>query len=280
MGTATPVDDGWIVDGTWDYCSGAPYATHFLPSVFIPSPDGPPSVGTAVLPRDQWTMLDDWGNHNIGLTGTGSNSIKVDKQFVPEWAVVRRDPVSLDVSVPPPGYELHGRNPLYAGRLMSMLTAELGAWSVGVAWAMLDEYEQMLRTRKTMFPPKVLRYEHHDFQRNFGMALGYIETAEAALIRCGQLHLEFSKRGLNGGEPFSGEDDLRLWSRYQHVFRLASQAVDLLFRSGGTSAAHNNSRAQRYFRDFSMARTHAGQQIEFGAENAARAHFGLSSMTT
>jgi 3-hydroxy-9,10-secoandrosta-1,3,5(10)-triene-9,17-dione monooxygenase len=29
-GTATRVNGGWQVDGTWDYCSGATYATHAL----------------------------------------------------------------------------------------------------------------------------------------------------------------------------------------------------------------------------------------------------------
>jgi 3-hydroxy-9,10-secoandrosta-1,3,5(10)-triene-9,17-dione monooxygenase len=277
MGTATPVDDGWIVDGTWDYCSGAPYATHFLPSVLIPSPGGPPVIGTAVLPRAQWTMLDDWGGGLLGLAGSGSNSIKVDKQLIPSWAVVQRNPIALDVSTPPPGYELHG-NPLYAGRLLSLLVAELGAWSVGVAWAMLDEYEQMMRTRQTMFPPKVMRFEHHDYLRNYGLALGYIDAAEAVVTRAAQLHLEFSKRGVDGGESFSAEDDARLMSRYQHAFQLSWQAVDLLFRTGGTSAAMRDSHAQRYYRDFSMARTHIGQQLESAAEGLARCHFGLASM--
>ena len=29
-GTATPVECGYIVDGVWEYCSGIPYASHFI----------------------------------------------------------------------------------------------------------------------------------------------------------------------------------------------------------------------------------------------------------
>ena len=46
MGTLTPVDGGYIMNGTWDYCSGVPYATHFIGGCFIKregaSPHGNP----------------------------------------------------------------------------------------------------------------------------------------------------------------------------------------------------------------------------------------------
>ena len=29
-GTVTPVDGGWMLDGTWDYASGCTYATHMM----------------------------------------------------------------------------------------------------------------------------------------------------------------------------------------------------------------------------------------------------------
>src|SRR5690606_38033189 len=29
-GTATRMDGGWLLSGTWHYCSGAPYAGHFM----------------------------------------------------------------------------------------------------------------------------------------------------------------------------------------------------------------------------------------------------------
>lgn len=277
MGTAEKVDDGWLLNGVWDYCSGAPYGNFFLPNAILKGVEGPPQIVTAVVPREQWTMLDDWGDV-LGLRGTGSNSIKVENELLPDWAVVDQNLISVDMSRPLAGYELHG-NPQYAGRLASLVVSELSSWGVGVAKAMLDEYEEMMRTRMTGFPPpSIPRFEHHDYQRNAGLALGLIDAAEAIVLRNARDHVAYATRGVEGGEPFTVEEDLRLMLRYQQAFQMCGDAIDLLFRSGGTLATRDGSRSQRYFRDFSMARTHAGQQIEPSAQRVMQVRYGMPTI--
>ena len=67
-GTARPVDGGWIVNGTWPYASGVPYATHFMGTATILNADGtpvegsPPRAVVVVIPADRFTMLEDWGD--------------------------------------------------------------------------------------------------------------------------------------------------------------------------------------------------------------------------
>ncbi len=77
-GTATPVDGGWILDGTWDYASGCTYATHMMGVAL--DPDGQKQI--FVVPADQVRILDDWGGgRTLGLGGSGSNSVR-DRQGV------------------------------------------------------------------------------------------------------------------------------------------------------------------------------------------------------
>ena len=86
-GTAERVRGGYRVSGTWDYCSGITHATHFIATAMGPAPgtDGPPVPLACVLPRGDYTVLDDWGGGaTLGLQGTGSNSVRVDDAFVPE----------------------------------------------------------------------------------------------------------------------------------------------------------------------------------------------------
>jgi 3-hydroxy-9,10-secoandrosta-1,3,5(10)-triene-9,17-dione monooxygenase len=45
------VDGGYIVDGTWNYCSGIPYATHFVGNVVLKE-DDKPQIKIFVVPRD------------------------------------------------------------------------------------------------------------------------------------------------------------------------------------------------------------------------------------
>ena len=48
-GTVTPVDGGWVLDGTWDYASGCTYATHMMGVAL--DPDGQKQI--FVIPADQ-----------------------------------------------------------------------------------------------------------------------------------------------------------------------------------------------------------------------------------
>src|SRR5512144_3370268 len=61
VGMAQPDGDGYVVNGTWPYSSGAPWSTHYLAHTLLPpkEPDGPPGRLLFLLPRSQWTMLDD-----------------------------------------------------------------------------------------------------------------------------------------------------------------------------------------------------------------------------
>jgi 3-hydroxy-9,10-secoandrosta-1,3,5(10)-triene-9,17-dione monooxygenase len=271
LGTAVPVEGGWLVNGTWDYCSGAPYATHFMPVAFE-DPVNPASLVLGVIPREQWTMLDDWSDV-LGMRGSGSHSIEVKDALVPEHFVVRENLLNVDVSDGTPGYRLHG-NPMYAGRTLGFFYVEIVSIVVGTARAALDEFEQIIRTKKTYMPPFVLRYKHHEFQRPFGLALGLIDAAEATVIRAADQYLEYCRRGIEGGEPFTALEDMRLYTSLQHAFRQAWEATDTLFRASGSSAARDGQRMQRYFRDLAMSRTQFAAQYERAAEYLALAYFG------
>ena len=207
-GTATPTaDGGWLVKGKWGYASGAPYATHFLPTVLISGDTpGPPRAGIALIPRAQWTMLDDWGAI-LGMRGSGSNSIVVEGAQVPKSHVVELDMLNPDIANGTPGGRLHG-NPMYAGRCLSFFRAELDAILVGLGYAALDEYEHLTRTKNTLYPPIQPRYTHPDYQRYVGLALGMLDAAERLVLNSADVYMEYCRRGFEGGAPFSLEEDL------------------------------------------------------------------------
>jgi 3-hydroxy-9,10-secoandrosta-1,3,5(10)-triene-9,17-dione monooxygenase len=61
--------DGWELNGTVAYCSGAPYCTHYLGQAL--DTEGQPLV--FVAPRSAFEVLDDWGDL-IGLKGSSASS--------------------------------------------------------------------------------------------------------------------------------------------------------------------------------------------------------------
>jgi len=115
-GSAVKKGDGWDVDGSWDFCSGVPYATHFIGTT-IKSPIDPavgPELLLFLLPRLQWSMVDDWGDL-IGFRGSGSHSIRIEHAHAEPACVIPGRLHDIDVSKGTPGLRLHG-NPMYAGR--------------------------------------------------------------------------------------------------------------------------------------------------------------------
>jgi 3-hydroxy-9,10-secoandrosta-1,3,5(10)-triene-9,17-dione monooxygenase len=267
-------DGGWVIDGTWDYCSGAPYGNHFMPVCYVPGTerDGqPPELVYALVPASGWEMLDDWRGV-LGMRGSGSQSIRVSETWVPEHFVVHDNLLDVDVSNATVGYRLHG-NPMYAGRTLGFFHGELVAIAVGLGRAALDEYEHILRTRKTYVPPIVPRWQHHDFQRPFGMALGLVDAAESVVVRGAELYMEYCRRGVEGGEPFTVQEDYRLFTQAQHAMRMVWEAVETLFRTAGSTASKDGQPMQRYYRDLSMFRGHFSAQFENFAQMRTQAHF-------
>ena len=270
VGTAEPADGGYVVSGTWDYCSGIAHATHFMGNAMVAGTSDRIAV---VIPRGQVTVLDDWGGGaTLGMNASGSNSVRADAVFVPAHRTAPADWTHGDTQAP--GAALHG-SPLYCGRIYAVYHAGLVIPVIGAARAALAEYEQIITTRPTYFPPQVPRYTHPDYQRPFGHALALTDAAEAIVLRAGEEYMERARRWARGGAPFSREDDVRLYAMIQQAGQLAAHAVEIIFAAAGSSAAKRGTRLQRYYRDVAMYRGHIAAQDLTTAGELARVHFGL-----
>jgi 3-hydroxy-9,10-secoandrosta-1,3,5(10)-triene-9,17-dione monooxygenase len=212
------------------------------------------------------------------MRSSGSNSVRVKEVFVPDHMVVAAEPPLLwgghQDGHPTPGTILH-RNPMYLGRVSGPYHASLVSPIVGAARAALDEYEEIVTTKMTMFPPIQPRFHHYDVQSSFGQALSMTDAAETLLFAAVDKYMELCRRWAKDGTPLSLEESLRLWGMIQNAGRLASEAVELLFQTASSSAARKGHRLQRYFRDVAMYRGHISSQFLNMASTIARVHFGL-----
>jgi 3-hydroxy-9,10-secoandrosta-1,3,5(10)-triene-9,17-dione monooxygenase len=285
-GTARRVEGGYLVNGRWAYSSGVPHATHFLGGAMVVEGDAPVTRGdgtpvglTICVPSEQYTVLDDWGGHSptaaLGLQGSGSNTVVIRDQVVPEhFALCDDDWRAVDRAMETPGVRLHG-NPMYMGRHRGFYHGELVSVQVGTARAALDEYERLLLTTPSATEPGTFRYELAAFQEPFGLALAMVDAAEHILLHVGQTHMAYCQRWARTGQPYTHEDDLRLHGALQQAGRLCFRAVELLLRTAGPRMANNGSRLQRYFRDITMYRVHESSHEYLLTPGIARAHFGL-----
>jgi 3-hydroxy-9,10-secoandrosta-1,3,5(10)-triene-9,17-dione monooxygenase len=270
MGSAEPADGGYVVSGTWDYCSGIAHATHFMGNALVA---GTTDRIAVVIPVDQVTVLPDWGDGiTLGMNSSGSNSVRADAVFVPSRCTAPGDWTHRADQAP--GVGVHG-NPMYCGRIYGVYHAGLVIPVIGAARAALAEYEQIIKTRPTIFPPQVPRYTHPDYQRPYGQAVALTDAAEAIVLFAGDRYMELARRWDEAGEPFTREDDVRLFAMLQQAGQLAARAVELIMAAAGSSAAKRGTRLQRYYRDVSMYHGHIAAQHLTTAGELARVHFGL-----
>jgi 3-hydroxy-9,10-secoandrosta-1,3,5(10)-triene-9,17-dione monooxygenase len=275
MGTATKVADGWQVDGTWDYCSGSPYSTHAIVAARLIEDGAPAGEGLALVPRKGWILNDDWRHKAFGMRGSGSNSISIDGTVIPDDYIARGSLLDYHGGLATPGYELHG-NPMYAGHPLGYLQLEITSILVGTAYAALDEYERIITTKKLPGPAGVLKVTDPDHQRHWGLAAGKIRAAEEVLLAMSRYYTQLCIESVQEDGGFDTESVMSINASTHHAVNLAWEAVELLFRTSGTSeGGANGTRIQRYYRDFSTARTNIGLQYESFAPRYAQAHFGL-----
>ena len=281
-GTARKVDGGYVVSGRWRYSSGIPYSTHHMVGVRIEAEDAPadapPQVAVAVLRREQYEVLWDWGGgRDLGLQASGSNTVEATAAFVPEHWVVPGPGLwrNFDQSNGTPGTRLHG-NPMYLGVNGSFYHAALVAPMVGCVRAALDEHEELLRTTMNRIGARVPQYQLKEFQQAWGEALAMCDAAEMILIQAGDMYMSYAQRWAETGQKYSLEDDTRLHAALQQAGKLAWRAMENLWTAAPVDAAKRDAPLSRYYRDISMYRLHASSRARFLAPQLAAVHFGLT----
>ena len=219
-------------------------------------------------------MIPDWGDGNIiGMNSSGSNSVRVENVFVPDYCTCSGN-WTHNTDTAAPGMYLHD-DPLFCGRIYAMYHAGLVIPVIGAAKGALHEYEQILLTKNTYFPPVVPRYTVEEYQRHYGQARALIDSAEAIILQCGQRYMELAERWHRTGEPFTREDDAAMYSMIQVASRMAVEATTELFGAASSSAAKRGTAMQRHFRDSAIYLGHISARHDIVAAEVARMHFGL-----
>ena len=275
-GTITPVDGGYVVDGTFGFASGAPVSTHFIGSTMLQRGEGPPKTMSFCCPRSKFEILPDWGGDaSLGMQGSGSNSVRLDKVFFPEHHVVDVEMMtsSLGFNDGTPGTRLHG-NPMYLGVAAGAFLTEFGAITTGAARAALEEYERLLDVTPIPRGGGATRRADPEAWRVMGRAMNMTDAAWAVTLAAVNEYMEQIDRWATSGTPIRAADTLKLWGMSQEACKLACGAVDMLFETAGARASLGGQRMQRYFRDIQAYRVHTTAQPSF-ATLRAQAYLGL-----
>ncbi len=262
-GAFVRVDGGFRVNGSWTYSSGCWYATHFAAGAIIPDAEGKPTAVNFFVPRDQITILDDWGGDGtLGMAASSSNTVVLKDVFVPDRYIGPGDVLfaqHVDYSKGTYGTDLFG-DPQYLGVFGGAFHMCFAAMMTGTARAALEEFEAALRTRKAYGDPRLVMADDVEMQAILGQVVSATEAAEAIFKVGIETLTEPFVAWRKTHRPVTQDDTMKVWGLARQSCMLAVSAVEKMFHHGGVLNAKKGQRIQRYFRDVQMYRVHPSSQ--------------------
>lgn len=262
-GTAIVRDGGYEISGTWAYSSGIPVSTHFAGNTLVHEDGKPPRLLTFFVDKSKITVLDDWGKDSgLGMQGSGSNSVVIDKVFVPEHHTDGGDHLfgtHIDFAQGTPGTDLHG-NPLYLGIFGGIYHLCFTSICVGAACAAQDEFERLARVTRVFGDPTSFMIDDLDTIRIMGKAAMLIDGAQACREGAVRMAESLLARWERDRTPITPQETTRIWALGRQGAIMACEAVQLLFRHSNPRAANKGSKLQRYLRDIEMYLIHPSSQ--------------------
>jgi len=261
-GKAEPVDGGWMLSGRWPFSSGVDHADWALLGAIVPTFGGPAYM---IVPRSDYTILDDW--FVAGLRGTGSKSVVIEEPvFVPEHRGAL-----LSAPARPEWKERHGRAS-YGVRQSQIMPWFLAAPLVGIAQGAVTEYAE--RTKKRVFqrgPHRASAAESPGPQ--FRLAESAAEADAALTIMRSDLR-EILALGA-GDDPLSDMDRARFRRNHCYAAKLSARAVNRMFDAAGANALLAPSALARMHRDVNAGSHQIALQWDDVAELYGKVRLGV-----
>lgn len=241
-GTAKRVEGGYIVSGSWKYCSGSSYATTFTANAVIEaaetSTESDCTVSASVEKKicafafhpEQIRIHPDW--NAFGLRATASHTIAADEVFVPEHRTFRFDKTM--------GFE---NEPIYRYPFLPFAQVSFAAVAIGIAEHFLEAAEALAVERGGETYVMDNLKKHSDFLRDFTTT--FYKSVEAS----------WRELLLQGGISASTEAEITTASI--GAAKTALTCGQALFPLLGLAAAMEDSEVNRCWRDLQTACSHS-----------------------
>ena len=248
MGTATPVDGGYTVEGRWSFSSGTDLCDWVVLGASVPGggTDGVPFMLHVMLPRADYEIdPDSW--KVMGLEGTGSKDVVVRGAFVPAYRAI--DAVKV----------MNGRAAAEAGRTEALyrmpwstiFPCSVAAGLLGIAEGVLEHALEYQRSRVNAVGVAQVSDPHT--RRTLGEAAADLRGARAQLLYgVGELY-----ERLAAGHEVTMADRVAMRRDQVRVAWRAVDAADRAFTCCGGNAVRLDRPVQRFWRAMHAGMNHA-----------------------
>ena len=250
----TPVDGGYIANGTSQWNSGSSRADWFLNNGFIRTEGKPPEARLFLVPMKDVQIIENWDV--LGMRGTASYDIKLEDVYVPHHHIASTADVLNGNS---PGSKIH-ENPIYSMPLLPVIMGEVIPVVVGAYKGAAATYRSFIQSKLTAYTGQK------------------VATKQTAQIRVGKSEagaqlahsmLEDYIRDIDGldiNKWKSIEARASCKARASLIVDFCTQGVNDLILGAGAGSFRNDSPLQPFYRDLNMLRVHGLLDMEPSTE--------------
>lgn len=266
VGELVPVDGGYELSGTWRFSSGCDHASWALLGGLLVGAEGRPvDFMTVVVPRTDYRIKDVWDV--VGLRGTASNEITVEKAFVPEYRAIRNYEVA---QLRGPGHKVNTA-PLFKLPFAAIFTSTVAAPVIGTVAGCYETYLTAMRDRVRLSLGGGRFAEDQFAQVAVARASSEIDAAILQMDRNIRELLELAE----AGQPLPMSMRLRVRRDQVRGTERALEAIDVLFKTAGGNSLSRGNPIERAWRDAHAGSVHVANDADRALAMYGRGAFGL-----
>ena len=273
MGTATPIEGGYIVNGKWGYASGCMHADWALNGVKILDINGTTiDAAFAAIPLKNNPNVSIQNTWNVsGVKASGSNTVLAEDLFIPrELILLASAAPTSEYLLTLEGLEPRERMPIEPVFPLGVLSPTLGS-----AMAMQEHVKKQMIEKKIVGWNYPAQSESHTYVKLFGEATMEIDSAWLHIERAAKMLDEKAQK-----TPLTGYDKAQVQADSGYAMQLIRSASNKLMDIAGPSGFSDSSPMQRYWRDLSFASRHSALNSPLSLELYGRAELDLPSNIT
>jgi alkylation response protein AidB-like acyl-CoA dehydrogenase len=245
-GTATETNDGYLINGTWKYASGALNTTHFTANCniiqnghLLLDENGEQLILPFVFEKEEVKVIPAWAY--TGMVATGSHSFEVKNVHVPAKRAFKIDPHFIRIN-----------KPLYLYPFHQLAEATLAANISGMAIHFIDLCETAFADKRVS--KKLNLSQAAELNDVLGWSIHRLNQTRNAFYE----DLDRSWKNYANNEPAGQTENLqRVSSASRKLAKKSRQIVDELYPYCGLDAARTHSDLNRVWRDIHTASQHS-----------------------
>lgn len=248
MGTATPVDGGYTVEGRWSFSSGTDLCDWVVLGARVVGggADGVPFMLHVMLPRADYEI--DQGSWQVmGLEGTGSKDVVIDGAFVPEHRTIDAVKVMDGRAAAESGRD----QALYRMPWSTIFPCSVAAGLLGIAEGVLAHALDYQRSRTNAVGTAQVSDPHS--RATLGEAAADLRGSRAQLLHgVGELY-----EAIAAGHEVTLAERVAMRRDQVRLAWRAVEAADRAFTCCGGNAVRLDKPVQRFWRAMHAGMNHA-----------------------